>query len=512
MRKGLLLLAVLGTAACRSRTPDLILTNGRVFTADGARPWAEAVAIRGERIANVGNTAEVRALAGPQTRVIDLRGRVVVPGINDAHLHEPWGWPGERADVPETATADQLLATVAEMSKRVPRGEWIQTTLPFALSDDSRLTREALDEIAAEHPVRVTSGTGHADLFNSAGLRALGIGDHDPDPPGGRYGRRKGTLNGWLYEHAIWINGRRRENSRSDEDLIASMRRFSDRAIRFGITSVQSMPLVSMDRMLSLAAASGTPIRWRWMEFQMASVAEHPTMPMKYSFDGTPIERHAAMIQPYADRPGESGFLDYSDEQIARIVEIASRGGQPLLVHSCGDLGVERLLAAMKRVNADWPARRVRIEHGDSIAPFLDEARRLGVIVVQNPSHLMLPEIMAARVGTQRNFQALRSIVDRGVPLALGSDGPLNPWLNVMFATMHPGNPAEAIGREQAVVAYTRGSAYAEFAENEKGTIAPGRLADLAVLSQDVFTVPTAELPKTESAMTIIGGKVVWER
>ncbi len=132
MRKAALLLGVL-FAACRSTSPDLVLTNGKVFTADPGRPWAEALAIRGERIAAVGSAAEVRALAGPQTRVIDLRGRVVVPGINDAHIHEPWGWPGERADVPESATADQLLATVVEMSKRVPRGAWIQATLPFAM-------------------------------------------------------------------------------------------------------------------------------------------------------------------------------------------------------------------------------------------------------------------------------------------------------------------------------------------------------------------------------------------
>jgi predicted amidohydrolase YtcJ len=125
---------------------------------------------------------------------------------------------------------------------------------------------------------------------------------------------------------------------------------------------------------------------------------------------------------------------------------------------------------------------------------------------------MMIPDIVLARYGRpRREFQALRSLIDAGIPVALGSDGPINPWLNVMFATMHPLNPTEAITREQAVVAYTRVSAYAELEEKEKGTIEPGKLADLAVLSQDVFTVPAPELPKTESVMTIVGGRVVWE-
>ena len=143
-------------------------------------------------------------------------------------------------------------------------------------------------------------------------------------------------------------------------------------------------------------------------------------------------------------------------------------------------------------------------------SPFLADARRFGVVIVQNPSHFMLGDIAIARLGPRPDFQVVRSLLVQGIPLALGSDGPLNPWLNVMFATMHPLNPQEAITREQAVIAYTRGSAFAEFQEMEKGTIAPGKLADLAVLSQDVFTVPMDELPKTSSVMTIVGGRIVW--
>ena len=155
----------------------------------------------------------------------------------------------------------------------------------------------------------------------------------------------------------------------------------------------------------------------------------------------------------------------------------------------------------------------MRVEHGDFIGNYLSDAKRLGVIVVQNPSHFMITDIVRARYGAERlkNFQAFRSLIEAGIPVAIGSDGPINPWLNIMFATMHPTNPKEAITVEQALIAYTRGSARAEFEEHEKGTIAVGALADLAVLSQDIFKVLPPDLPKTESVLTIIDGRVVYE-
>lgn len=505
-----LLLASLAATACTTSSPDLVLLNGKVFTADAANPWAEGLAIRGERISAVGSTAAMQAAAGPRTRVIDLGGRVVVPGINDAHVHEPWGWPAHDAAVPGNATADVLLASVDAATKRVPAGSWIRATVPFEIADDSALTRAALDGLAPEHPVVLSNHAGHSYLLNSAGLRAFGIGDRDADPPGGRYGRENGVLNGWLYEHAIWAKTRAATEAQSDEELLRAVRSFSDEALRFGITSVQTMPGLSTERIRRLAPQTGTPLRWRWIPLQMATVEENPRMPVKYILDGTPIERGAALQGAYADRPDQRGFVNYTDDQLRRIVAIAARSNQPLLLHIAGDLAIEKLFAEMKRVDTDWPSKRVRIEHGDFIGSFIEDARRLGIVVVQNPSHLMIPHIIGARLGNSgANYQAVRSLIDRGMPFAIGSDGPINPWLNVMFATIHANNPAEALTREQAVIAYTRGAAYAEFAEGEKGSITPGKLADLAVLSQDIFTVPAPALPATESVMTVVGGRIV---
>lgn len=157
----------------------------------------------------------------------------------------------------------------------------------------------------------------------------------------------------------------------------------------------------------------------------------------------------------------------------------------------------------------DWAKKRVRIEHGDGMAAdLIARARKLGVVVVQNPTHFAPPDLFQRRWG--QNMQPLRSLLNAGIHLAMGSDGPLNPYLNIMLATIHPNNPKEAITREQAVEAYTRGSAFAEFAEGEKGTISAGKLADLAVLSQNIFTGPANSLLGVESVMTIVGGKIVY--
>jgi predicted amidohydrolase YtcJ len=160
----------------------------------------------------------------------------------------------------------------------------------------------------------------------------------------------------------------------------------------------------------------------------------------------------------------------------------------------------------------DWTGKRVRIEHGDGVVgDLMPRARRLGAVVVQNPTHFSLAGLIAERFGSDTPFYPLRSLLETGIPLAIGSDGPMNPYLNLMFAALHPVHPAEALTREQAVTAYTRGSAFAEFEEGEKGTISVGKLADIAVPSQDIFAVPLDALPATESVLTLVGGKIVYD-
>jgi hypothetical protein len=177
------------------------------------------------------------------------------------------------------------------------------------------------------------------------------------------------------------------------------------------------------------------------------------------------------------------------------------------MVHVSGYPAAATMLAAMQATGgkAVWVDKRVRFEHGDGLfQDIVPQAKELGVVVVQNPSHFM------AGFVAEKAFP-LKSLLAAGIPVALGSDGPLNPYLNIMLAVQHPAHPSEAITREQAVIAYTRASAYAEFAEQDKGTLEAGKLADLAVLSQDIFAVPPTDLPKTESILTLVGGKAIYD-
>lgn len=221
------------------------------------------------------------------------------------------------------------------------------------------------------------------------------------------------------------------------------------------------------------------------------------------------------MRQPYADRPEWYGRLNFPPDTIRAILSEALSSRQQLMLHIAGDSALRLVLPMMQALAPDsvWRSLRVRIEHGDWLAgDLLPVARRLGLVVVQNPSHFAFdPTLLRERFGrVPAEFQQSRSLVEAGVPIAFGSDGPRNPFLNLMFAVTHPTHPGEALTREQAVSAYTRGSAYAEFAEHEKGTLAPGMLADLAVLSQDIFAVAPEKLPATSSLLTLVGGRIVY--
>jgi hypothetical protein len=200
--------------------------------------------------------------------------------------------------------------------------------------------------------------------------------------------------------------------------------------------------------------------------------------------------------------------------EVSAMLQESLANDDQLMLHVSGYPAAAAALGAMEASGgpAIWASRRVRFEHGDGLFPdLLPRAKALGIVVVQNPSHFAIVTMISG-IDTQQfdKAQPMRSLLAAGIPVALGSDGPLNPYLNIMFATTHPNQPSEALTREQAVVAYTRTSAYAEFAEKEKGTLEPGKLADLAVLSQDIFQIAAADLPKTQSVLTLVGGKIVY--
>ncbi len=317
----------------------------------------------------------------------------------------------------------------------------------------------------------------------------------------------------------------------SDATIVDAFRAFASEAVSFGITSAQAiMNSHDADRVAALLRDADLPIRLRLVRFPVQDPATWqppastaPPAPAtalsvwgtKWILDGTPIERLAFLRQDYADRPKWRGQPNFKDASLRAMALKALESREQVMLHASGDGAVAQAFSVMTAAGSPlrWQSRRVRIEHGDLLAgDLVPRAKNLGVIVVQNPAHLSIRDL-DARFGPARaaTVQPLRSLLEAGVPLAIGSDGPLNPGLNLMLATLHPNNPKEALTREQALRAYTHGSAYAEFAEQEKGTIAPNMLADIAILSQDIFTAPPDSLAATTAVVTIVGGKVVFE-
>jgi predicted amidohydrolase YtcJ len=534
MRQRGLVAPLLGLLACVGapvQRPDLVFVNGRVFTGVPDQPWAEALAITGERLSAVGRNDAVRASAGAATRVVDLRGRLVIPGINDAHVHPGAAPRHESLGGPSAAAHDPTLAEVLERLKvtvaRAPAQIWIVGEIGVTVLDDPGATRFALDAVAPDHPVMLSSWTGHGTLFNTAALRRLDVRDDELNPPGGFYRRMPGTkaLSGVAHEYAEYRLRRRVQEEASDADHRAEFERFAKEAASLGITTVQAMmTALPVERTARLLTPGALPVRFRVIDVPMtatpsaqasAPVGDRlPPQGAKLILDGTPVERLMWLREPYADRPTR-GQANFSADDLAAFVQHARGAGVQPMVHAVGDAAIDAVLEALDRTGGgSWQALRPRIEHGDLLRPdHYERARRVGAVLVQNPSHFMLPDVMRARLGddTSRRPTAMRSIVAAGIPLALGSDGPLNPFLNLMFAVTNANNPSEALTLEQALVAYTSGSAFAEHQERDKGTLEVGKLADLAVLSQDIFGVPVASLPETTSVLTVVGGRIVHE-
>jgi predicted amidohydrolase YtcJ len=520
----------------RATAPDVILTGGKIFTADATHPWAEALAIRGERIVAVGTSDEIRQLATRTTRDISLHGRVVVPGLNDAHDHLGAADFGASFTTSASPTPEPTVAVVLDslraLVRRTPAGTWLHTTVGTHFLEDTTVGRSILDRVAPHHPVMLWSWTGHGLVLNSAALRALRVSEDVRAPVGGTYERdASGRLTGVLQEYAQWAVQRRLYSELPQRDLVRYFRRNASEAACMGITSVQDMNgYLDPQTTMRVLREAQLPIRLRVIPYPMTNltgpfgaewdgVDAHPAprtviSGVKWILDGTPLDRNALMRSAYADRAGWHGRLDFTPAMIRDMLSHALATRQPLHLHIVGDSSARLVLGMMQTLAPDsvWRPLRVRIEHGDGVSgDLLPVAKRLGVVIVQNPAHFAFePGMLEHRFGTRpAGFQDVRSILAAGIPLAIGSDGPRNPFLNLMFATTHPNNPAEALTREQAVTAYTLGSAFAEFAERDKGMLKAGMLADLTVLSQDIFTVPAPRLPATTSILTMVGGQVV---
>lgn len=515
--------------------PNLVIVNARVFTGDSAVPWAEGISVSGDRIARVGSTADVRATAGTNTRVVDANGRLLIPGINDAHTH-----PGAMPDavsldgppaVQQDPSLDEVIARIRAAVAKATGAQWIIGEIGAAVLENPRATRATLDPVTGGHPLLLIAWTGHGTIANSAALRTLGIKDNEPDPPGGFFGRQTDgrTLTGLAREYAEYALRRRLEMLPDRSEQVRAYTSFAHEAATFGVTSIQAMMTgYPTDAAAELLASADLPVRMRLIDFPLTPMAAwrepisgriKTRSPMvtvsgtKWIVDGTPVERDMLLSADYADAAGVKGRPNWSEADLRAFLNRARATREQPMLHAVGDRAIAGVVDALEATGgAAWKPLRPRIEHGDMFQA-QDFARgvRMGVTIVQNPSHFMIPELFTARIGRERvaHSTQVKAILQAGVPFALGSDGPINPFLNIMFATINANNPSQALTVQQALRAYTSGSAAAEFAERDKGMLKAGMLADMALLSQDIFKVATPDLPRTVSVLTIVGGKVV---
>jgi len=515
-------------ALAQSAAPDLIIHHAKVFTGDRAHRFAEAVAIQGNKIVAVGTNADIIAMADDKTNRVDAGGRVVVPGFNDAHTHQGPRPEGFVISRDENATWPMVSAALSGAADETPGDFWLYGTVSTKLLDDPAVTAQALDKIAQHRKVVLSARTGHGTILSTEAMNALHIREMAVDPAGGSFERDAGHhLTGKMFEYAGWNAERRLADSVSDSDAIDQLKTYSDQALGFGITSIQNMSMQPLSHYEKVERHTPAPIRIRMIRLPMSETAvrdttEGATLPVtsserplsiisgtKWILDGTPVEQGAAVRSPYPGTTDKMGKLNFAPDELKVIMKEAFDSKEQTLLHVAGDRTAAAVIDAMRALG---PAeqrhkKRVRFEHGDGLHPDLIAlAKEFGVVVVLNPTH-----VVAKALFPKGPYMPAKSLLKAGVPVAIGSDGPMNPGLNLQFITTMPGDTAEAITREEAVDAYTRGSAYAEFAENEKGTIAAGKLADLAVLSQDIFRVPVDALPGTKSILTIVDGRIAYD-
>ena len=528
---------------------DLLIVNANIHTMDRSHPAAAAIAIHGNRIIAVGSNDEIKKLAGADTKVIDAKGRLVLPGFNDAHVHfMSGGFQLSSVDLRDANTPQEFAERIRDFAARLPKGRWITGgDWDHERWPDAKLpTKELIDRYTPDTPVFVNRLDGHMALANSLALKLAGVTRETKDPPGGVIVRDPKTdePTGILKDAAqsfVW----KVIPVPSFEEKLAAARAATNHAASLGVTSVQDMSAgadVSVYQALLDRGELKNRIYavWplpRWERLAQTGVRAHfgsamlRTGGLKGFADGSLGSTTALFFQPYNDAPNTSGISSdemFPEGAMLERVRGADLAGLQVIIHAIGDRANDNILSIYERVekeNGDRD-RRFRIEHAQHLRQqdiprfVLDK-----VIASMQPYHAIDDGRWAEkRIGPERakTTYAFRSLLDSGATLAFGTDwtvAPLNPLLTIYAAATrrtldgkHPNGwiPEQKISVEEAVRAYTVGSAFAEFQENEKGTIAPGKLADLVILTQDIFKIDPKEIEKVKVAMTIMDGRVVY--
>ncbi|MGC2334108.1 MAG: amidohydrolase [Candidatus Acidiferrales bacterium] len=529
---------------------DAIYLGGNILTGEGlgsgAPRRASALAVQAGVIAATGTDADILAQwRGPKTDVVDLHGAFVMPGFNDAHVHlASAGLEKLRIDLVGCKSLTEMQQRIAAAAAKAAPGAWLEGRgWDHMLWTTKQLpTRLDLDKVTAGHPAVFTRVDGHIAIANSAALVAAGVGRATPDPAGGKFDRRpSGELTGIVRENAVDAI-----YSHAPPPSASQRRRALDLAtkdaVRNGITSVQDYSTWNDFLVFEQMEREGAlPLRVsEWLSFDdplnvlLKQRSGHPlddpmlhTGMLKGFMDGSLGSRTAALLAPYADEPGNSGIPLYEQEKLDQMTVERAKAGFQIGFHAIGDRGAQMALDAFAAAETAGYGKnlRFRIEHAQVVSPGdFERFHELSVIASMQPSHLLTDMHWAeARLGPERTktSYAWKSFLDHGVPLAFGTDYPVEPVtpFRGLYAALtrkdETGDmsyhPEESLTIEEALYAYTEGAAYAEFAETKKGKLVPGEFADFVVLDRDITTIPAAGVLGTKVLRTVVGGHTVWQ-
>ncbi len=527
---------------------DLILRHGVFYPVQPPGRIEGSLAVRGGRIVYLGSDTGADRLRGPRTRVIELAGRAVTPGLIDAHSH--LGGLGEalqEVDLGGAATYEEVVRRVREAAGGLPAGSWVrgrgwdQNRWP-----EKRFpTHQALSAAVPDHPVWLERVDGHAALVNAAALRILGLDAATRDPSGGRFLRDEaGRPTGVLIDNAKGMEEARLP-APSDEDRRRMLRQAARHCVELGLTTVTDMGIGDGEyRAYSALRKSGElPLRAavflgddedllaRWFERgpEIDPDARLTVRGVKMYIDGALGSRGAALLEPYSDDAGNLGLLVSTGDHLEEVARRAAARGFQVAIHAIGDRGGLVALDAMERaLGGPRPEARFRLEHSQILRlQDIERMARLGIIASMQPTHATSDMPWAGdRVGQRRlaGAYAWRKVLAAGGRLALGSDFPVesaDPRLGLYAAVTRqdlqgnpPGGwmPGERLTREEALRGFTLDAAWSLFLDQEVGSLEIGKRADLTVFAHDPMTVPEIEIPRAAIDYTLVDGKVVFER
>ncbi|HKP05560.1 MAG TPA: amidohydrolase [Chthoniobacterales bacterium] len=520
------------------------------------QPRAEAIAVKGDRIVFVGSNAEAKKYQTETARTVDLGGKTVVPGLTDSHCHI-FGI-GEREltlNLEGTNTLEDFLAKVKERIAKTEKGKWVtgRGWIETFWKPAQFPTRADLDKIAPENPVFLTRADGHAAIANSAALRIAKIDRQTPNPFGGEILRDKGTgeATGMLLDHAqelVHKNVPKPTEAERREAFVVGVKRELSLGwceIQNAGSNLEDLPPIRQAleagqckiRVYNAVYAPGPAGAALLRDGPVLNQFDHrfTQRTIKVVFDGALGSRGAALLEPYSDAPETSGYLTQKESELQPIFEEALRKGVQIETHAIGDRAnrlildlYEKAMIAVPNTKRKMREPRWRIEHAQILsAQDIPRFASINVIASMQPSHAISDLFFApARLGKERlaGAYAWQSLLKSGAIICCGSDAPVErgePMIEFYAAVARKSikgesldgwHPEQAVTREQALKMFTLAPAYAAFEENDKGSIEPGKLADLTVLSADIMKIAEPEILTTKCAMTVIGGEVVYER